>query len=105
ARRLPAIFALGAAPALRAQTSVDRPALVVLVAVDQLRGDYLDRFATQLTGGLARFRTQAAFFPHAWQDHSNTETAPGHATMLSGREPVHTEIISNNRGLPDPTAP
>ena len=30
-----------------------------------------------------------------------TETAPGHSTMLSGREPVHTEIISNNRGVPD----
>ena len=59
----------------------------------------------QLTGGLARFHTNAAFFPHAWQDHSNTETAPGHATMLSGREPVHTEIISNNRGVPDVTAP
>ena len=77
----------------------------MLIAVDQLRGDYLDRFGTQLNGGLARFRTQAAFFPHAWQDHSNTETAPGHATMLSGREPVHTEIISNNRGVPDPSTP
>ncbi|MDB4874497.1 MAG: type phosphodiesterase/nucleotide pyrophosphatase [Gemmatimonadetes bacterium] len=83
----------------------DRPALVVLIAVDQLRGDYLDRFGSQLTGGLARFHDRAAYFPHAWQDHSNTETAPGHATMLSGREPVHTEIISNNRGVPDATAP
>jgi hypothetical protein len=91
----------------RAQNTMpaDRPALVVLIAVDQLRGDYLDRFAPQLNGGLARFRTHAAFFPHAWQDHSNTETAPGHATMLSGREPVHTEIISNNRGVPDPLTP
>lgn len=82
----------------------DRPALVVLIAVDQLRGDYLDRFGSQLTGGLARFRERAAFFPNAWQDHSNTETAPGHSTMLSGREPAHTEIISNTRGVPDASA-
>jgi predicted AlkP superfamily pyrophosphatase or phosphodiesterase len=88
-----------------AQSPSERPALVVLIAVDQLRGDYLDRFGAQLTGGLARFHRDAAFFPHAWQDHSNTETAPGHATMLSGREPVHTEIISNNRGVPDATSP
>src|SRR5262252_526217 len=103
---LAASLAIVAAHAVHAQARAsDRPALVVLIAVDQMRGDYLDRFSTQLTGGLARFRNDAAFFPHAWQDHSNTETAPGHATMLSGREPVHTEIISNNRGVPDPTAP
>ena len=83
----------------------ERPALVVLIAVDQFRGDYLDRFGAQLTGGLARFHTSGAFFPHAWQDHANTETAPGHSTMLSGREPVHTEVISNTRGVPDASAP
>ena len=105
--RLLASVVVGAARVASAQipAASERPALVVLIAVDQLRGDYLDRFAAQLNGGLARFRTQAAFFPHAWQDHSNTETAPGHATMLSGREPVHTEIISNNRGVPDPATP
>ena len=75
------LLALGIAGAPRigrAQNAAptDRPALVVLIAVDQLRGDYLDRFGSQLNGGLARFRTRAAFFPHAWQDHSNTETAP-----------------------------
>ncbi len=101
--------ALGVAPALATAQQVpapsERPALVVLIAVDQFRGDYLDRFGSQLTGGLARFHSHAAFFPHAWQDHSNTETAPGHATMLSGREPVHTEIVSNSRGVPDATSP
>lgn len=101
--RIISAAAFVAAPALaaaqQAPVSAERPALVVLIAVDQFRGDYLDRFGAQLTGGLARFHSSAAFFPHAWQDHANTETAPGHATMLSGREPVHTEIISNNRGV------
>src|SRR5262252_7167704 len=103
---LAASLAIVAAHAVHAQARAsDRPALVVLIAVDQMRGDYLDRFGAQLNGGFARFHSHAAFFPHAWQDHSNTETAPGHATMLSGREPVHTEIISNNRGVPDASAP
>lgn len=97
------LAALCSSVSAQSAPAVDRPALVVLIAVDQFRGDYLDRFGSQLTGGLKRFRESSAFFPHAWQDHSNTETAPGHATMLSGREPVHTEIISNNRGVPDPT--
>lgn len=105
--RLAALLVAAAPCVLLAQSSApaQRPALVVLIAVDQFRGDYLDRFGAQLTGGLARFRNDAAFFPHAWQDHSNTETAPGHATMLSGREPAHTDIISNNRGVPDAAAP
>ena len=81
------------------------PALVVLIAVDQLRGDYLDRYAAQWTGGFKRFRDAGTFFPHGRQDHASTETAPGHSTMLSGREPAHTGIILNNRGVQDPTSP
>lgn len=97
----------GAPVALGAQTSapVDRPALVVLIAVDQFRGDYLDRFGSQFTGGLARIRSQSALFTHAWQDHAITETAPGHSTMLSGREPAHTGIVDNNLGVYDPEYP
>jgi predicted AlkP superfamily pyrophosphatase or phosphodiesterase len=89
----------------QAPASSERPALVVFIAIDQLRGDYLDRFGSQLTGGLARFRTKSALFTHAWQDHAITETAPGHSTMLSGREPAHTAIVDNNLGVYDPDAP
>jgi arylsulfatase A-like enzyme len=80
----------------------DPPSLVVVVTVDQLRGDYMERFAANLTGGLQRFRTQAAYFPHAEQDHANTSTAPGHSTVLSGRVPASTNILSNDLGVPDP---
>ncbi len=90
-------------PAYHSQS--DRPLLVVLIAVDQMRGDYLDRWGSQLTGGLGWIRSHSAYFPNGRQDHATTETAPGHATMLSGREPVHTEIVTNNRGVPDATAP
>jgi hypothetical protein len=78
---------------------------VVLVTVDQLRPDYFDRFGAQLTGGLGWIRTHSVFFPLAHQEHATTETAPGHATLLSGREPVHTNIVTNGKGVPDADAP
>ena len=79
--------------------------LVVLIAIDQMRPDYFERFRSQLTGGLGRIRSASAFFPRGQENHANTETAPGHSTMLSGREPAHTGIVSNDRGVPDPSAP
>lgn len=82
-----------------------RPALVVLVAVDQLRADYVPRFDRQLTGGLARFWREGTFFTDGRQDHGVTDTSPGYATMLSGRTPAHTGIASNAHGVGDPSSP
>lgn len=84
---------------------VSTPRLVVAITVDQMRADYLDRFASQYTGGLARLVRGGAIFTDAHQDHANTETAPGHATTLSGREPYRTGIVLNSVGVPDPHAP
>ncbi len=80
------------------------PTLIVMITVDQLRADYLDRFAP-LPGGLGRLVHDGAFFTNAWQDHATTETAPGHASTLSGRFPSHTGIASNALGVLDPQAP
>lgn len=81
------------------------PTLVVQITVDQLRPDYFDRFASQLTGGLARLRKQGAFFTNATHDHATTETAPGHATLWSGRFPAHTGIVLNEIGVEDAATP
>jgi predicted AlkP superfamily pyrophosphatase or phosphodiesterase len=81
------------------------PSLIVLVTVDQLTGDYLDRFAPQLNGGLARLARNGAWFTNAHQDHAITETAPGHASLLSGRFPRSTGIMANRIGVFDPAAP
>ena len=97
-------IALLAAPAsIRAQGTSpnEQPALIVLIAIDQMRPDYFDRFRAQLHGGLGLIRDSGAFFPNGHQEHAMTETAPGHSAMLSGREPVHTRIFSNDRGVPD----
>jgi predicted AlkP superfamily pyrophosphatase or phosphodiesterase len=82
-----------------------RPRLVVMITVDQLRPDYFDRWKAQLSGGLGRLATEGAFFTNAAQDHAVTETAPGHSTVLSGRWPVHTGIQRNDEGVQDSTAP
>jgi hypothetical protein len=80
------------------------PSLIVLITVDQLRGDYIQRFQSQLTGGLARL-ARGAWFTNAHHDHAITETAPGHATLLSGRFPRSTGIADNLAGVDDPAAP
>jgi hypothetical protein len=78
---------------------------VVAIAIDQFRPDYLDRWRTQFTGGLAFLLHEGVFFPHGEQDHAITETAPGHSTMMSGRSPASTGIVTNDLGVTDSTAP
>ncbi len=82
-----------------------KPTLVVFFTVDQMRPDYLDVYASQLTGGLARLSKSGAFFTNAFQDHAITETAPGHASTLSGRFPYSTGIVANVAGVNDPNSP
>ncbi|HMG70077.1 MAG TPA: alkaline phosphatase family protein [Gemmatimonadaceae bacterium] len=81
------------------------PSLIVLITIDQFRGDYLDRFGPQLRGGLARLSRGGAWFTNAHHDHAITETAPGHATLLSGRFPRSTGIMANRIGVEDELAP
>jgi predicted AlkP superfamily pyrophosphatase or phosphodiesterase len=77
-----------------------KPKLVVVITVDQLRADYLTRWRGQLTGGF-RLLQSGAVFTNAFQDHGVTETAPGHSTILSGRWPAHTGILTNPLGVMD----
>ena len=88
-----------------AAPSTTTPSLVVFITIDQMRADYLDRFADQLTGGLKLLKSQGAVFTTAMHDHGITETAPGHATTMSGRFPVHTGITYNSAGVNTPDAP
>ena len=91
----------------RATTSSppSKPTLVLFLTVDQMRADYFSRFASQLTGGLGRLYRGGAVFLNGWQDHAITETAPGHASTLSGRFPRSTGIVMNSAGVLDSQAP
>lgn len=92
----------GAPAASPAQTA---PKLVVLITIDQFRGDYVERYGTQLQGGIARLARGGAWFSDAHHDHAITETAPGHATLLSGRFPRSTGIMMNSIGVDDASTP
>jgi predicted AlkP superfamily pyrophosphatase or phosphodiesterase len=98
----PSATPIGTAASAVAQPT---PTLVVFITIDQLRGDYFTRFGRQFTGGLHRFDVAGAHFTNAFQDHANTETAPGHASTMSGRFPVHTGIAANTAGVNDPASP
>jgi predicted AlkP superfamily pyrophosphatase or phosphodiesterase len=96
-----AVTASVALASMRARTAITtrsqtEPRLVVLVVVDQMRADYLDRFAPLLKGGLARLVKSGVRFTEAHHDHAITETAPGHATLVTGVFPSRHGIVSNN---------
>jgi arylsulfatase A-like enzyme len=73
--------------------------------VDQLRPDYLERWRAQLTGGFKMLMDEGHVFTQAVHDHAITETAPGHASTLSGRFPYSTGIASNSAGVNTAEAP
>jgi type I phosphodiesterase/nucleotide pyrophosphatase len=83
----------------------ETPALVVLVVVDQMRPDYFTRFGRQFTGGFRRVLDDGILYLDGRQDHAMTETAPGHSTLLSGRQPASTGIVSNDFGVNDALYP
>src|SRR5215470_19142364 len=73
-----------------------RPRLVLLIAVDQFRYDYLERFGDLfVTNGLKRLMHDGATWTQSNYDHMPTYTAPGHSTMLTGAYPAETGIVGN----------
>ena len=76
--------------------SARKPRLILLIAVDQFRYDYLERFGDLFgSTGLKRLLRNGASWEQAHYDHTPTYTAPGHATMMTGAVPSATGIIGN----------
>src|SRR5262249_50250886 len=63
-----------------------KPKLVVILVIDQFRGDYLDRYRADLkaANGFNLFLKKGAYFGSCYYDYANTKTAPGHATIGTG---------------------
>ena len=83
-------------PGRAAEPAPARPALVVVITIDQFRGDYLERFREHLVpGGLRMLMEQGANFVDCRYRHAVTKTAAGHAVVLTG---VHANVhgIINN---------
>jgi hypothetical protein len=83
-------------PAANAAVSSPAPRLVLLIAVDQMRYDYLTRFRDRFKGGFARLLSEGAVFTNAYLEHYPSVTAIGHATMLSGATPALSGIVGND---------
>ena len=72
------------------------PKLVVVIVIDQFRGDYLERYRDQFgDGGFRLFLDRGAYFSDCYYDYANTRTAPGHATLFTGTYSSGHGIISN----------
>jgi len=69
--------------------------LGVVVVVDQMRPEYLDR-SDLPDGGFRRLRREGAVFSQARHLHVPTETAPGHAAISTGRSPAVHGIVGND---------
>jgi len=76
---------LSVAAPVRSQAT--RPRLIVLLVVDQMRADYIDRLSGQWTSGFRRLLTNGAWFRHIDYPYFDTLTCPSHATLSSGTLP------------------
>jgi hypothetical protein len=70
--------------------------LVVLVVFDQMRGDYISRWAPQFSpSGFERMKKEGVWFSMAEIPYACTSTGPGHASIATGAPPSVTGIIEN----------
>jgi len=71
------------------------PKLIVVIVVDQMRADYVDKFQSQWSSGLKRLLEQGAIFREAAYPYAATETCVGHATISTGALPSTSGIVAN----------
>ena len=79
---------------LQAQDTT-KPKIVVMIAVDQMRAEYLDLFRNDFVGGFKRLLDGGIYFENATLNYAVSETAPGHASLSSACYPSRNGIIAN----------
>src|SRR5438067_2566861 len=90
-----AALAVVVANAPHAAAPATPPKLAVILVIDQMRADFVDRFSGEWTGGLKRMVTQGAWFQKAAYPYLTTVTCAGHATISTGAFP-HTHGVFQN---------
>lgn len=91
-----ALVLLGSIPGAFASAYNAHPKLVVVIVIDQFRGDYLERYRDQFgEGGFRVFLDHGAYFTDCNYDYANTRTAPGHATLFTGSYTSGHGIVAN----------
>lgn len=91
---------LALAPTFAAQTvqpapRARAPKLIVLISIDQMRGDYIDKFQHQWSKGLKRLITEGAWFRQADYPYYNNVTCAGHASISTGTVPAIHGMVLN----------
>ncbi|MGA8813055.1 MAG: alkaline phosphatase family protein [Candidatus Sulfotelmatobacter sp.] len=87
---------LDCVPASFASAYNAHPKLVVVIVIDQFRGDYLERYRDKFgEGGFRLLLDHGANFTDCDYDYANTRTAPGHATLFSGAYSNGHGIVAN----------
>ena len=75
---------------------------MVLLSVDQFRGDYIERYGAHWSRGFRRLLDRGAYFSQAAYPYMNTVTCAGHATISTGTFPATHGMPLNawwDRGL------
>jgi predicted AlkP superfamily pyrophosphatase or phosphodiesterase len=96
-QRLLIVLLILTASATQAQTSLQRPKLVVGIVLDQMRWDYLYRYYDRYdnNGGFKRMLSKGFTCENTLIPYAPTVTACGHSTIYSGSVPAITGITGN----------
>jgi arylsulfatase A-like enzyme len=73
------------------------PKLIVILIVDQMRGDFLSRWQNDFGDGGFRLLTEhGAVFTDCNYDYASTHTSPGHSSIMSGAYVNGHGVVSNS---------
>jgi hypothetical protein len=75
--------------------AAERPRLAVLMVVDGLPAEHLEKLQPWYTAGLKRLLDEGWVEASCNYAHLNTETAPGHASLATGAPPRVHGIVAN----------
>lgn len=70
-----------------------QPSLAVLIAVDGLRGDLLERYDTLFSGGFRRLSEDGMRYTAATVDHGITVSHASHVTLATGLNPSRHGVV------------
>jgi predicted AlkP superfamily pyrophosphatase or phosphodiesterase len=74
----------------------ESPRLIVLIVIDQMRADHLERYSREYTAGFKRLLGEGMLFPNAELGYAVTATASGHASLSTGVYPSKSGIVGNS---------
>lgn len=91
--------------ALLAQTPSKKPKLIIGIVVDQMRQDYLYKYADRYSeDGFKRLIREGYMMKNAHYNYIPTYTGPGHASVYTGTTPATHGIIANVGMIENSTA-